>query len=525
MDTLLLGGQIYTMDVQQPKVEAMLIRDDRIVFTGTNHQADDFINRADRIVDLGGAAVLPGLIDAHTHFTDYSLQSVRIHLRDLTRFPDVITRIHEFVAKTPPGEWILGGRWDKNIWVDQTIPHRKYLDAISTIHPIALSAKDGHSMWVNSKVLEMIGYSKADPPHLQIERDPETDELTGVLYEEAGWKIYDFVPEPNQQQRHEAVLNGIRTAHRLGLCSVHCCETPSTFHHYQELVTNHGPKIRFYHMIPHTFLNEAITLGLQTGFGNEWLRIGAIKIFSDGALGSRTAYLLEPYENSAQSGIAIHSPEELCDLIRRANRAGLATAIHAIGDRANRLILDTYEKVRSELNDIDRRNRIEHAQMLHPDDQPRLAKLNVIASMQPIHLAADVNITDKHTGVRGQEAYVFRNLLNFDTDLAFGSDAPIETIDPFQGIYAAVERKYQNNPENESWFPDQKLTVHEAVYGYTMGAAYAAGEENLKGSLTPGKLADCIVLDRNIFEVPSAEILKIKVDLMFLGGDVVYGTN
>ena len=383
-------------------------------------------------------------------------------------------------------------------------------------------------MWVNSVVLKMMGYDAAtpDPPNGKFERDPQTGELTGWLKEAAGWKVYDKVPIPTESQLRNVISSGIARAHQFGLSGVHCCEYSKSFHFYQTLLHEGKLNLRMYHMIAEENLDDAIKIGLQTGFGNEWLRLGHVKLFSDGALGSQTAEMLAPYENAPLNyGISTLTETELYEAILRANRAGLSTAIHAIGDRANRKVLDAYERVLEKIPTPKIRNRIEHVQLLDNKDHDRFAKLDIVASMQPIHVAADIENIEKYWGKRGENSYIFRTLLDHGSKLAFGSDAPIESIDPLAGIYAAVERKFNNNPELNSWNETQKLTVHEAVHGFTLGAAFASGEAHIKGSIAAGKLADFVVLDKDIFSIPAKEILSTKVLALFIDGIQVFGEN
>ncbi|OQY27673.1 MAG: hypothetical protein B6244_09730 [Candidatus Cloacimonetes bacterium 4572_55] len=516
-----INGNIYTIDASLPKARSLFVDQDRLSYVGDNTEVNDR-----QTFDLEDLTVIPGMIDAHTHFTDYALQESWVQLRDLTDFDHVLHAIRKFVEQAAPEEWIVGGRWDKNLWQDSVVPHREHLDAISLVHPIALSSKDGHSMWVNSKTLEIIGYTTETPTPSggEICRDPDTGEPTGLLKEEAILPVFDNTPTPNLSQRSRAVLQGAKNVHALGLTGLHCCESPETFRLYQSLIAEEKLKLRLYHTIPDHHMEDAVRMGLKTGFGNRWLRIGHVKIFSDGALGSQSARMLSPYEKSpGNHGIGMHTDTELFDLINRSAHADLAVAVHAIGDRANRQVLDAIEHTQQKENKR-LRHRIEHAQLLHPDDQDRLAKLGVVASMQPVHLAADVKNIITHWGDdRSRYAFPFKTLLNYGTKLAFGSDAPIETIDPFAGIYAAVARKYKNNPMEQTFCPEEKISVHHAVHAYTAGSAYASGEERVKGSLTVGKLADFIVLDRDIFAIKPEEILETKVVATVIGGEIVYG--
>ena len=382
--------------------------------------------------------------------------------------------------------------------------------------PSRLSAKSGHALWVNSRALELAGItaSTPDPAGGQIVRD-ERGQPIGILLEDAMDLVEAVRPRPTVEQIAERVRAAFPYAHRAGLTGVHCFDGPDAFAAYQMLKQRGELGLRIVKSIPRDQLDHALALGLRSGLGDDWLRIGSIKMFADGALGPQTAWMLESFEGSNGVGISTLSEPDMAESVRRANTAGLSCAIHAIGDRACRAVLDVYEKVGSR----ELRNRIEHVQLLHPQDYDRLGKLGIIASMQPIHATSDMLISDRYWGKRSAGAYAWRTQLAADAVLAFGSDCPVEKIDPLMGIHAAVtRRRADGSPGPDGWYPEQRLTVEEAVRGFTSGAAYAAGMEDRLGSLTPGKLADFTVLDRDIFEIETMEILNTRVDATILGG-------
>ncbi|MFH1086694.1 MAG: amidohydrolase, partial [Chloroflexota bacterium] len=393
------------------------------------------------------------------------------------------------------------------------------LDRVTPDHPVRLSAKSGHAAWVNSRALALAGVTAAtpDPAGGALVRDAR-GQPTGVLLEEAMRLVDAHIPPPNL----EGVLAGMRAAlavvARAGLTSLHDMDGPLAFQAEQILRERDELTVRIVKSIPLAHLDEAIGLGLRTGLGDDWLRIGQVKMFADGALGPRTAWMLEGYASAPEdTGIATTPVEVLRASVRRANAAGLGCAIHAIGDRACREVLDLYADARGAHPGP--RNRIEHAQILHPDDTPRFGALGVIASMQPIHCTSDMHISDRHLGPRAAGAYAFRTLLATGATLAFGSDAPVEPVQPLIGIHAAVtRRRADGSPGWAGWHPEHRLSVSEALRGYTLGAAHAAGLEDRLGALAPGKLADVTILDGDLFEVASTDILTLQVLGTLVGG-------
>jgi predicted amidohydrolase YtcJ len=385
---------------------------------------------------------------------------------------------------------------------------------------VALEAKSGHAMWVNSRALELAGVtaSTLDPLGGQIVRDAR-GQPTGILLENAMDLITKVQPEPTPEELADMMRAAFPAAHRAGLTGIHDFDGPVAFAAFQILWNRRQTSLRVIKSIPRELLSQAIDLGLRSGFGDDWLRIGSVKLFADGALGPQTAAMLEPFEASNNLGIATLSEAEMADNVRRANAAGLSCAIHAIGDRACRTVLDVYEQVG--LRDL--RNRIEHVQLLHPQDYGRLGKLGVVASMQPTHATSDMLMADKYWGKRSAGAYAWRTQLDAGAVLAFGSDCPVERIDPLMGIHAAVtRRRADGSPGPEGWYPEQRLTVEEAVRAFTWGPAFVAGQEDRLGSIAPGKLADFTVLDQDIFAIEPMEILNTHVDATIIGGQFMW---
>jgi predicted amidohydrolase YtcJ len=391
---------------------------------------------------------------------------------------------------------------------------------------VLLRRKCGHAAWANSLALRLAGVDAAtpDPDGGAIDRDPATGEPTGILKETAIDLVDRVIAQPDDEQATAAVRTAMNTVHAMGITGVHNMEDDQALRAFQVLREQGKLKLRVLQQIPEVDLDAAIRLGFRSGFGDDWIRIGAVKIFSDGSLGARTALMVEAYEGEPDHfGIAVASAEHLRVQVERAARAGIAVHIHAIGDQANRNVLDAIAATRQAGVGLHLRHRIEHAQVLHPADLPRFAQLGVIASMQPIHCTQDMVIADAHWGARCGLAYAWSTLLSSGAALAFGSDAPVETPDVMQGVYAAVTRRRADGfPSAEGWYPEECVSVQEALYAYTLGAAYSAGEEQSKGSLTPGKVADLTVLSQDIFTQPADALLETRVIATMVGGEFVF---
>jgi len=520
--TLYTGGQIHTLDPARPHVEALATAGGRIHALGSSTEVGQTFPGYTQI-DLSGRHVFPGFVDSHIHLASFGRSLRRVRLDAVPTLQAAVERIAIAVRQGDPGRWILGRGWDKNVWPESRFPTKEDLDPVSPLVPVALRSKDGHLAWVNSVALAKAGIDGKthDPPGGEISRDSR-GLPSGILKENAKALIDRVIPHPEPEDLERDIRRALEVAHRFGLVAVHTFEGSEVFAAFQRLSERGELSLRVWNAIPEGHLDAAAACGLRTGFGNNWLRVGAVKIFADGALGSQTASMLEPLDGQPDNlGIPTHSRDELIDLVGRAVRSGFWCAIHAIGDRANRWVLDAYEAHRDASQRSGARHRIEHVQLLHPDDLDRLAQLNVIASMQPIHAMSDLEIADRYWGRRSRYAYAWRSLLDRGTRLAFGSDAPVESPDVFCGLHAAVTRRPQNG-SGEAWYPEEVISITEALDAYTTGAAFAAGADADSGKLTVGRFADFVVLDRNILAASAQELLDVRVDATVVGGKFVY---
>lgn len=475
-----------------------------------------------RAIDLRGGLMVPGFTDAHVHFLWWAVQQARLDLTGERTLEGALARIDAYAASLPAGDWVLGGRFDKNAW--GRWPTAAELDRVTHGRVAVLRSKDGHSRWINSAALRRAGITADTPTPAggEIDRDAG-GASTGIVRENAIRLIDAVIPLPSDEECAHALRWGQREALRLGLTGIHDLDSPDApaqrgfdaLHRSGELV------LRVHMGVPHRSLDAALELGIRTGLGDDWLRFSNLKIFSDGALGSQTAALEEPYDGRGDyRGVLTIEPERLAADVRRAAAGGIAVAIHAIGDRAVRVSLDAIEGAR----DADAgaphalRHRLEHIQLVRTEDVARFAQLGVTASMQPIHAAQDRDIADRYWGARCARGYPWRTFLEAGVTLAFGSDAPVESIAPLEGIYAAVARR---RPEDASaWYPEQRLDVEQAIVGYTLGPARAVAREDEFGTLLPGKWCDAVVLDRDLFSVPPEAILETKVRATITAGEV-----
>ena len=520
-DLVLFNGSIYTMDPARPRVSALAAHDGTIVYLGDDATAREMALPYAEIVDLKGACALPGLADAHLHLSSFAEALSRVDVETPT-LEEALRRVRERAMQIPSGQWVLGRGWNHNVWGGQ-FPTAAQLDRVVPDHPVFLGAKSGHAAWVNSRALAQAGITAEtpDPPGGQIVRHAD-GRPTGLLLESAMGLVWRVVPEISLDEMVSAMCYAIELANRAGLTSVHDMDGPLALRAEQVLCERGELSLRILKSIPLEHLGEALALGIRTGLGNEWLRLGQVKMFADGALGPRTAWMLQGYETAPHdTGIPTTEIEVLRQAVHRANAAGLGCAIHAIGDRACREVLNIYEEARERYPQC--RNRIEHLQILHPSDWARVGQLGVIGSMQPIHATSDMEISDRHLGNRAAGAYVFRALRAHGAVLAFGSDCPVEAIDPLLGIHAAVTRRRRDgSPGPDGWHPEQRLTVTEAVHGFTWGAAYAAGWEKRLGTLELNKLADITILDQDIWSIDPMAITQTRVLGTVVGGRFVW---
>jgi len=540
-DQLLVNGQVYTMDAGCPRASALAIAGERILAVGddpstcSEHRLRDLLAPGGKTFDLGGRCVLPGLTDSHIHFTWYALGLRTLDLSKTATLGEMLALVAERARETGPGEWILGMRWDQEQWPERRFPTAADLDTVAPAHPVVLRAKSGHALVTNSVVLDLarITAETPNPPGGRVGRDA-SGRPDGMLVEDSAMELVTgLIPPPEPEETDDALREAFPSAWRVGLTTIHDMDGPPAFAAYQRLHVRGELGLRVVKYLPADALDCALEVGLRAGLGDDWLRVGGIKVFADGALGPRTAAMLAPYAGEPGNvGILTTGEDALRELARRAVAGGLPLAVHAIGDRANRMVLDVLQDVGGGSRDKPGgrekpgpyRHRIEHVQLLHPDDVGRLAALGVAASMQPIHATQDSEMADRYWGERCAAAYAWRSLLEAGTMLAFGSDCPVEDLNPFLGIHAAVtRRRTDGSPGPEGWYSEQRLTVEEAVRAYTLGAAYAAGLEDRLGSLAPGKLADLVVLDRDIFTCDPMAIAETRVVATMIGGQFVYG--
>ncbi|MEW5985312.1 MAG: amidohydrolase [Chloroflexota bacterium] len=539
-DSIIYNARIYTVDPGRPWAEAVAWANGRILAVGRNEDVLPLAGPQTEVIDAGGRLVLPGLTDAHVHFLQYAIRRHQVSLFGVRDFDEVRRRVAQAVASAAPGQWIQGWGWDENLWNVQPAAH--HLDDLAPHHPVVLARMDMHTWWVNSAVLRQVGITAEtpDPPESHIERDA-AGRPTGLLREWNAIRLVEpYIPTPDEKTLLTWLREAQSEAHRLGLTAIHDQrveqEGRRSLRLFQTLRREGQLQLRVHANLAADYLSEAAALGLQPGFGDDKLWLGHVKTFADGTMGSRTALMLEPFEGEPQNvGLAVTPAAELWRLATRARDAGFSLSVHAIGDRAVREVLDVFselgpvsEKELKELREL--RSvpsaplvppRIEHVQLIHPADLPRLAALGVVASVQPVHLLTDWPTADRVWGARACTAYAFRSLLDQGTRLAFGSDAPVAPFNPFLGIYAAVTRQDEQGRPAEGWYPQERLTVAEAIHSYTMGPAYLAGKSDLQGSLTPGKWADLIMLSGNVFEIPAAEIPHVQVEMIVFDGRIV----
>ncbi|HZP96081.1 MAG TPA: amidohydrolase [Candidatus Limnocylindria bacterium] len=501
------GGRIHVGDGRS--AEALLARDGRVAAIGP---ARDLRREAPdaELIDLRGGLMTPGWVDAHVHFVWWSIQMSQLDLRDARTVDEALARVAAHARALPGGAWILGGRFDRNAW--GRWPTAAELDRASAGHPAALRSRDGHSRWLNSEALRRVGIGPDTTPPAggTILRDA-SGAPTGILQENANDLVDAVVPPPTDAEMLEAARHGQTEAWQRGLTgfeNLDAFRDRFTLATFQRLHDAGELAMRAHIGIPRTAIDEALDRGLRTGAGDDWLRVGHLKIFTDGALGSQTAALEQPYLGTDDRGVLTVEPEELARLVARAAAGGIAVAVHAIGDRAVRVALDAIAPTRATAPAL--RPKIEHVQLVRADDLDRFARHGIVASMQPLHATSDRDLANRYWGAeRVTRAYPWRALLSSGATLAFGSDAPVEPIDPLLGIHAAVARRRPGDAE--AWTPAQRLTLDEALAGYAAGPAYALGRERELGTLATGMRCDATVVDRDLARCREDELLDARV--------------
>ncbi len=524
MDIAILSSRILTGDAARPWAEALCIKDDRVLAVGSNQEITQACSHQAQVFELPGRLVTPGIVDAHLHFVSFGLSLQRVDLRDLPSMEDCRQRVREAVASRKPGEWIIGRGWSEHLWTERREPTSRDLDDITPHHPVMLVRHCGHTVWVNSLAMARAGIDKKtpNPPGARIERDSQTREPTGLL-REYRQIIEKEIPLPTVEERKQAALLAQAEALRFGVTGVHSCETLEEWDALAALEAEGKLKVRVHHLLPPDQVQVARSRGIELGQGSERLWFGQVKLFADGSLGSGTALLHEPYtDNPTHRGIATLTPKEIQERIELAYRFGGDVGVHAIGDLAVTNVLEAIRAARQWLPGP-RRDRIEHVQLFHPDDLPLFRDLAVVASVQPAHLLTDRPVAEKRWGAaRCRYAYAWKSLLQAGIRLQFGSDAPVESINPLLSFHAALTRQGLSGEPRDGWFPNERLTLEEIIHGFTQVPAWVSRKEDQLGTLTPGKKADLVVFARDLSQVPPHLLSKVGVEMTMVNGEVVY---
>jgi len=529
-DLAIINARVWTGVPENPSAEAVAVCGDRIDVVGTNEAVQARVGPNTTIIDAGGRRVIPGLTDCHTHIIGAGLQLDRLYLRDVAGREEFIAAVGEAAAGRKAGEWVLGGRWSVESWADPQPPAKEWIDPVTGDVPVFLSRMDGHQALANSAALKLAGIDADGPPDPsggEIERDPATGEPTGILKDDAMDLVSDHIPPISDEQRDAALLRAMAHANRLGITGVHNMSEPEDLAAFVRIRAAGKATVRIRAFVmteewqPHYDTVREFD-------SDDWVTVGGFKGFMDGSLGSRTACMHDPYADAAldekyPSGLLVamaDPPEKMRNRIIDADRRGFQVVVHAIGDRANTLLLDCYEAATERNGPRDRRHRSEHAQHLAPADIARFAGIGVIASMQPSHKADDARYAERAIGAeRCKTSYAYRGLLDAGAEVCFGSDWPVVSVNPFKGIATAVTAR---SLDGRIWFPEQSMTVEEALRAYTTTATYAGFQEDRVGALEPGKLADLVILDRDPLGIPPDQLGQVAVTHTIVGGRVVW---
>ncbi len=536
-DLVILNAKVLTIDTDNPSAEAIAVKDDKITAVGTTGRIRKMIDpEKTQVIDASGRLVIPGFNDAHVHFGPLDPDFIELRY---TTDPAVITeKVKAQVAKSRPGEVIMGGHWEHEMFITRDWPTKELIDKVSPDNPVILARADGHSRLVNSYVLKRSGITKntPDPFGGEIQRDPATGEPTGILKEKAMDLIRveevksERTPEEIAEKTWQGYLLAMKEARELGVTSVQNAGSED-FEAYEKLQDEGELTCRIDIGKPLTgdqeILERYMELAKKYPDDGDWIRFGYLKVFIDGSMGSGTALMFAPYDDEpSTSGLAMWEYDEYEKMVLAADKMGFQIGVHAIGDKGNNWILNAFEKALEVNGKRDSRHRDEHTQTLALSDIPRFAQLGVIPSMQPTHCISDKKFYEKRIGTeRSKGAYAWRSLVEAGSILAFGTDYQVEPLNPIEGLYAAVTRKDRKGEDGEGWFPEQKLTMEEAIKFYTWGSAYAQFMEDRKGMLKPGYLADIVIFDKDLLTIPENEIMSARVVYTIVGGKVVYAAG
>jgi predicted amidohydrolase YtcJ len=527
-DLILINGRVYTVDDSRPMVSAFAVRDGRIVFAGSDREARMLAGPRTRVIDAHGRAVIPGMVDAHAHLLSLGEFLRNVQLDGSKTYDEVIARVVDRAKTAKPGEWIIGRGWDQNLWADKKFPTHDALSRAVPNNPVILSRIDGHAVLANAMAMRAAGITRAtrDPVGGRVERDAEGNP-SGVFVDNASDLVTRAEPGSTPAQTKSAIIAAIAEANKWGLIGVHDAgQGRATIDIYESLAREGRYNLRNYVMVSgdSADVTHSFAVGPRSALydGHIWVR--AIKLYADGALGSRGAAMLAPYaDDPSNTGLLVTPPAEIQRIAIEALKHGFQVATHAIGDRGNRIALDAYDVALKAVPTADHRFRVEHAQVISLDDIPRFAKMGVIPSMQASHQTSDMRWAETRVGPqRIKGAYAWRSLLNTGVVIPNGSDFPVEQVNPLISFHSAVTRQDASGWPPGGWYPEQKMTREEALRAMTIWPAYAAFQERVMGSITPGKYADFVILDRDIMTVPDSEILSTRVLSTWIGGKSVY---
>jgi predicted amidohydrolase YtcJ len=529
-DTIITNANVWTVDRNHPRAEAVAILNQRIAAVGTSPEMDAWRGPQTRIIDAGGKLLLPGFNDAHVHFVSGGFQLDQVQLTDAKTKDEFTKRIAAQAKKLKKGEWILGGEWDEQNWSPSELPTHEWIDTVTPDHPVFVERHDGHESLANALAMKLAGVTAAtkSPAGGEIVRDAQGNP-TGVFKDAAQNLIAKVIPEPGLQSRIKAAKGALDYAASFGVTSVQAMVPEYSDIEAFSVLQERGELTSRIYVAPiETHWRDQAKIGIRHAFGSDYLRMGAVKGFADGSLGSTTAYFFEPYVDAPNThGLLSDEMQPISGMRERltgADKAGLQLCIHAIGDQAISIVLDIFQDIEKANGERDRRWRIEHAQHMAPKDFQRFAKLRVIASVQPYHAIDDGQWADKRIGpIRAQTTYAFRTFLNNGVHLAFGTDWTVAPLNPMLGLYAAVTRATLDGKHPDGWVPEQKISIQEAIEAYTLGSAYAEFQEKEKGSITPGKLADLVIVSDNLLRIDPRAIREARVEMTMVGGKIVYG--
>src|SRR5881296_1368759 len=527
-DIVIRGGMVWTgLSSGAPQPGAVAIGDGEILAVGDSAAVARYVGSRTHVIRADGGLVLPGFTDGHTHFIGGGFQLASVDLRNAASPQEFVRRIGEYARTLKPGEWITGGDWDHTLWPGQPLPRHEWIDSVTGSNPVFVSRLDGHEALANAAAMRAAAVTKdtPTPPGGEILHDARTGEPLGIFKDRALDLVGRVIPQPSPEQQDSALARALAYAASLGVTATsHVSASWAELECYRRLERAGRLTMRVALYLPLESWQAVAETVSRSGHGDDWVKIGGLKGYMDGSAGSRTAFFFEPYSDSAgYNGLLQHPEADTRSWIASADSAGLQVAVHAIGDRANAVLLSIYDSVARTHGPRDRRFRVEHAQHLRPQDVPLFGRLGVIASVQPYHAIDDGRWVEQRIGpVRIKTTYPFRTLLDTGARLAFGSDWTVAPLDPILGVYAAVTRRTLDGKHPDGWVPEQKISVAEALRAYTAGNAYATFDEARRGTLTPGGDADLVVLDRDLFTMPTDSLDRARVRFTIVGGKLVY---